>query len=192
MAQLEEVRPQLVPFCRHSLYDRGSLEDVLQTVVLMAYERFDDFRHGTSFHAWIFRIAANVVLNTNRRHRRESERMADLDVEELDLVAELQREYAYDELLRDPGRVLDHVGDELLVAIGELSERERNVFLLKSICELPCREIADLLQMPVGSVMGYLARARGKLRSGLAEYAKHRGFISGVIREESSNGLPNG
>jgi len=191
LGHLEEVRTPLLAYCRHGLYEPGNLEDVIQMVLATADEKFDDFRVGTNFHAWIFRIATNMVFNANRRDQREAARTVDVDFEELDIVRELQREYAYDELLRDPDRILDQVGDELHSALGELTDKERTVFLLKSICEMPCWQIAEVLHIPIGSVMGYLARARGKLRTALTEYAKDTGFISDTIREESSNGLPN-
>ncbi len=192
MAHLDNVRSQLMAYCRHGLYEKGNLEDVIQVVLATAYEKYDDFRHGTDFHAWIFRIATNVVFNANRSNRREADRIADIDYEELDVVRELQREYAYDELLRDPDRILDQVGDEMHLALRGLPEKERIVFLLKSICEMPCWQIAEVLQVPIGSVMGYLARARGKLRAALAVYAKDSGVIKDTIREDSTNELPNG
>ncbi len=191
LAHVDDVRSQLMAYCRHGLYEKGNLEDVIQVVLATAYEKYNDFRHGTNFHAWIFRIATNVIFNANRSDRRDADRIVDIDYEELDVVRELQREYAYDELLRDPDRILDQVSDDIHAALEGLPEKERNVFLLKSICEMPCWQIAEVLQVPIGSVMGYLARARGKLRAALAEYARESGFISNTIREESSDGLPN-
>lgn len=191
LAHLEEVHLQLLAYCRHGLYGRDNLADVIQTVLTTAYEKYNDFRHGTNFHAWIFRIATNVVYNVNRSDQREADRIIDVDCEELDVVSELQREYAYDELLRNPDKILDQVGDEVYDALGGLTQKERTVFLLKSICEMPCWQIAEVLQVPIGSVMGYLARARGKLRTALAAYAKESGIISIATKEELSNGLPN-
>lgn len=191
LSHLNEVRPRLLGFCRHALRHPGDLEDTVQNIMVTSFENFSEFQPGTNFHAWIFRIATHVVFNANRRHVRERERHPDVDPAELDVVAELQREYAYEELLRDPGRVLNEVGDEVHTALGELPRKEQTVFLLKTIGGLPCREISEILDMPVGSVMGYLARARGKLRARLTEYAKKYGFLSSDVKQESSNGLPN-
>jgi RNA polymerase sigma-70 factor (ECF subfamily) len=191
LAQLNTVQPRLLSFCRHASREQRDLEDTVQSVLLTAYERFEDFQPGTNFHAWIFRIATNVIFNANRRASRQADRATDVDPAELDVIAELQREYAYDELLSDPDRILDEVGDEIAVALRDLTERELSVFLLKSICDMRCREIADILQMPIGSVMGYLARARGKLRANLAEHAKKFGFLGSDVKHENTNGLPN-
>lgn len=186
----EGIRPRLIAYCRHMLWEPEHLEDALQTVLATACEKFSQFEAGTNFAAWIFRISTHVIFNANRRMAKERERFVSHDDEQLDIIAELQREYAYDELLRNPERVLAHVGDEMHGALMTLTPPERSVFLLKIIGDLSCREIAEILQMPTGSVMGYLARARGKLRSHLAEYARQYGFISNDVRKEKSNGLP--
>lgn len=187
--QVERLRPRLVALCRHLLWESADLEDALQTILTTAFEKFDQFESGTDFRSWMFRICTHVVFNFNRRSARERERFVSYDDEVLDIVAELQREYAYDELLRNPDRVLAHVGDEMHSALLALAPPERSVFLLKMIGELSCREIAETLQMPMGSVMGYLARARGKLRTHLCEYARQYGFLSGNIREEAPDGM---
>jgi RNA polymerase sigma-70 factor (ECF subfamily) len=172
------------------LWDKNELMDTLQMVLSKAYEKRAAFQAGTDFGAWIFRIATNTVFNANRRSARDRERFVSMEYSaDLDIVVELQREYAYDELLRNPDRVLTEVGDEMSTALASLSLPERTVFLLKVIADLHCREIAETLEMPMGSVMGYLARSRGKLRSHLAEYARQYGFLRDDVTREESNGV---
>ncbi|MBI3872707.1 MAG: RNA polymerase sigma factor [candidate division Zixibacteria bacterium] len=188
--ELERIRPRAIAYCRHMLWNREELDDVLQTAIAIAYQSFTRFESGSSFQAWFFRICTNVVHNSNRRGARETDRFMPATVEELDIVAELEREYAYEELLRHPERVLSRVGDEMNAALMSLTLPERTVFLLKTIVELSCREIASTLEMPMGSVMGYLTRARGKLRHALSEYAKKEGILRSPIVEKTPDGLP--
>ncbi len=169
------------------MWDATELEDALQTILMTAFEKFSNFEDGTNFRAWIFRITTQTIFNYNRRSANHRERTVNLNEKALDMVVELQREYAYEELLNHPDKILAHVDDELYGALMSLTPKERSVFLLKTVVELSCKEISEILKMPMGSVMGYLARGRGKLRNHLSEYAKQYGFLSGEVREEKSD-----
>ena len=186
------LRVPIISYCRHQLWDKGELEDTVQAVLTVAFERFEQFQHGTDFRAWILRICTNVVFNANRRFARDRQRFVRGDDDVVDLVDELKREYPYEELLRNPDKVLSHVDDELRGALLELGPKERTVFLLKTIGELSCREIAESLGMPLGSVMAYLSRARGKLRVRLCEYGRRYGLLTDYIREGEADGLQDG
>lgn len=184
---VERHRSELVAYCRHLVWDQNEHEDVIQTVLMTAFAKFSSFESGTNFRAWIFRIATLIVFNFNRCSAQHRERVVNLSEEALDMVAELQREYAYEELLSHPDKILAHVGDELHDALMSLTPHERSVFLLKTVVELSCKEISEILKMPMGSVMGYLARGRGKLRNLLCEYAKQYGFLSREVRQEKAD-----
>jgi RNA polymerase sigma-70 factor (ECF subfamily) len=131
-----------------------------------AYEKFTGFEEGTDFRAWVFRIATFTLLNQNRRWKKEA--TLPLDEEPVAWEAELERECRYEELLNDPERVLGQLDGELRRAILELTERERVVLLLTAVGGFTCQEAASLLEIPMGSVMGYLARGRAKVRERLA------------------------
>jgi RNA polymerase sigma-70 factor (ECF subfamily) len=171
LRDLEACRHELVAFCRSLLWRKGDLEDALQEVLLQATRAFPRFREGTRFKAWLFRVAAHTVWNLNRKGRgRAPERAAPPD-DPPDPDVELRLEEAYESILKEPERVLSSLGGELRRAVGLLNETERTVFLLRSLCDLKYQEIAETLEMPLGSVMGNLGRARAKLRKALVEFS---------------------
>lgn len=189
--RLLPLRSHIMSYCRRLLWNEEVLEDTLQEVLTIAFEKYDHFESGAQFKSWMFKICTNVVFNANRKTAGDQDRFIRIvgDEHTLDIVAELQTEYAYEELLNNPEKILAHVGDEMQTALLSLSELERSVFLLKTISELTCKEIAETLKIPFGSAMAYLYRARVKLRVQLSEYAKQYGFLSGEVREECNDGL---
>jgi DNA-directed RNA polymerase specialized sigma24 family protein len=80
-------------------------------------------------------------------------------------------------LLEGPDGVLEHLDGPLADALGELPAAERAILLLRAVGEFSYEEIHELLSIPLGSVMGYLSRARLKLRRSRAGYAAQRGFL---------------
>jgi len=185
-AELAAVRPELLAYARHLLRRREDLPDALQVILLTAYRRIEQFRPGTSFKAWIFQIATYEIFNLNRKYAREwkvrvpwDEELIDRAGNEMDPLAELEREAAYDRILRDPNVLANALDAELQSAIASLSPKERSVLLLRIIGDFSTSETAQMLGMPAGSVMGFLGRARRKLRLSLAEYARKAGNLRG-------------
>ncbi len=179
-AFLELLRPVQGPleiYCRRMLRDRSRVEDVLQSAVARAFAGFDRYAEGTNFKAWIFRFVTLEIFNCNRKQEPITlgEVPADLSAEESwDLVA---LDDCLAALLDNPEVVLEHFDDVVVKALAQLAPLERAVLLLRSIGELSYKEIHELLSIPLGSVMGYLSRARQRLRIALAEYATERGFF---------------
>jgi RNA polymerase sigma-70 factor (ECF subfamily) len=177
MDLLAPIRDRLYRFALHRIRDRSRAEDALQDATFSAYRRFDTFERGTDFRAWMYRFVLNTVLNYNRATRRDP--TVGVDPPALDLHENLRTGTAYDAVLADPERFLQHVGDELREAIYDLRPVEQDVLLLRSLEGFTYREIADLLDMPIGTVMSHLARGRAKLREKLAQYAEETGFVRG-------------
>lgn len=175
LAALEPCRPALGAFCSRMVRDRADLEDALQTTLLEAFRKFDSFRPGSDFRAWVFQIAALTALSLNRRRGRVPGPLVE---EPLAPSEELAIEMDYDVLLAHPERVRERLSDETCRALDRLTENERAIFLLKSIGGLTCAEVALALSLPMGTVMGLLARARQKLREALTEYARREGILS--------------
>ena len=185
-AELAAVRAGLLAYGRHLLRRREDLPDALQTILLTAYRRFEEFRPGTSFKAWIFQIATYEIFNLNRKAAREWKLRVPWDEEEMnaaggepDPLAELEREGAYDRLLHDPDALARALDAELQDAIAALTPKERSVLLLRIVGGFSTSETARMLSMPAGSVMGFLGRARRKLRLSLADYAREAGILRG-------------
>ncbi len=168
---LKPLQRPLELYARRVLRDPSQSEDVLQEAVLEALSHFVEFTEGTNFRAWMFRFVTNKALNANRRIEpiRLGDIPVDLAVEEVwDLP---EADDALELLLDDSQRLREMLDAPVARALGRLAVAERACLLLKSIGGFSCQEIHEQLGMPVGSVMGYLARARRRMRLFLAQYA---------------------
>ena len=159
------------------LRDRSLVEDVLQSSVARAFASFDRYAEGTNFKAWMFRFVTLEIFNRNRKHEPVvfSEIPVDLSADESWAVVSLEETFTA--MLDDPDVVLEHFDDVVVDLLKTLPALERAVLLLRGIGELSYKEIQELLSIPLGSVMGYLSCARGRMRIALAEYAAERGLF---------------
>jgi RNA polymerase sigma-70 factor (ECF subfamily) len=177
---LEHLKPLQAPleaYCRRSLRDRNAVQDVLQSAVAKAFRDFDLYAQGTNFRAWIFRYVHLGILEHDRRfartrHEELSAEVPAAEVGPLDTDEPLARA-----LLEDPNLVLERCDSVVAEAIRELSELERGVLLLHSIGGFKYREIAEILQVPIGTVMSSLSRCRARLRWRLVEYGQEHGLL---------------
>lgn len=177
---LKPVAKATQAYARHLAWNRNDVEDILQTALLNASRKFGSYAEGTSFKAWLLQFVTYAAFNANRRHEQidAHELMADTDaLEWLTAVEVLTHEVVYDELLKQPDRVLAQLGPAVQGAVRVLPAKRRSIFLLRAVGELSYREIADVLAVPVGTVMGELWRARKQLRELLCEYARQRGVV---------------
>jgi RNA polymerase sigma-70 factor, ECF subfamily len=176
MALLQPLQRQLEVYCRRMLRDRSLVEDVLQTAVMTAFAQFDRYAEGTNFRAWMFRFVTLEAFNRNRRRD-----PAPWGESPLEAAVEPEESPAPDDLavmlVERPGVVMEHLDQLVADALGELPPAERTVLLLRAVGEFSYQEIHHILSIPLGSVMGYLSRARRKLRQSLAGYATERGFL---------------
>lgn len=143
---------------------------MLQSAVGNAFRDFDLFAEGTNFRAWIFKYLNLEILGVNRRFQthRSSPLSDDLVIVQDDGHLQLD-ESLLETLLDSPDAVLTHCDDVLAAAIDGLPQRERSVLLLKAIGAFKYREIADILSVPMGTVMSSLARARERVRHELIQ-----------------------
>jgi RNA polymerase sigma-70 factor (ECF subfamily) len=187
IALLRPLQGLLEVYCRRILRNPSQVEDVLQDAVAAAFARFDRYAEGTNFKAWIFRFVTLEVFNRNRKHEpiAFSDLPSDLSAEDSwDFVT---CEETFAAILDDPDVLLEHFNDVLAEALQNLPAPERAVLLLRAIGEFSYDEIHDVLSIPLGSVMGYLSRARKRLRLSLADYAAERGlYRHGPLAGESS------
>jgi len=177
---LKPVARAAQAYARHLAWNRNDVEDILQTALLNASRKFGDYAEGTSFKAWLLQFVTYAAFNANRRHEQidAHELMADTEaLERLTAVEVLTHEVAYAELLQAPERVVGQLGQEVQEAVRALPAKRRSIFLLRAVGELSYREIAEVLTVPVGTVMGELWRARKELREALCEYAQRRGRL---------------
>ena len=178
MRHLEPLRGALEAYCRRALRDPGEVGDVLQAAVANAYRDFDLYVEGTNFRAWVFRYLNGELLNANRRSGRKPR--------SLDSVAELRVEESWQMVLdeplaealrNDPEAVLDHCDQALAEAVRALPPQEQSVLLLRAIGEFKYREMAEILGLPLGTVMTCLSRGRLRLRQRLLDYGREHGLL---------------
>jgi RNA polymerase sigma-70 factor (ECF subfamily) len=164
------------------LRDRSQLEDALQTAVMLAHSQFDRYAEGRNFRAWMFRFVTLETFNRNRKHCPES--WAELFLDRASDAPEIPFVDDVADLLDRPHRLMDHLDDLVVEALDELPPGERTVLLLRAIGEFSYHEMHQILAIPLGSVMGYLSRARLKLRQSLASYAIDQGVVRRSVSEE--------
>src|SRR5258708_4661035 len=144
------------------LLDHAGASDAVQETYLVAWRTFDRYQRGTNCRAWLFRILFNVVRH-ERRKRLKWLTGANEDSAEMELVA--------------PQPVPDNLTDsEILTALDQLPVQFRAVLLLVDVEEFSYKEAGEILEVPLGTVMSRLSRARTLLRGHLAHVARAYGY----------------
>jgi RNA polymerase sigma-70 factor (ECF subfamily) len=152
--------------------DRDEANDLLQETFLKAFRFFEKFEQGTNAKAWLYRIMRNTYINEYRKVRRAP------DLVEYDDQLSSYQMKQRDE--RSPGDVPGEIfEDEIAIAISSLPEKFKSVIVLRDVEDLPYEEIAEALEIPVGTVRSRLHRARAILFDKLKGYAKERGYRVG-------------
>lgn len=176
VALVEKYRHEFHRYIVRTLWSTHNVEDVFAEAVLSAYENLAQFRKGTNFRAWMFRIITNKCFVANRHTARTPQPIDDTPERYLTTA---QQTAGYAEVLDAPERVLEALGGEVYTAFQKLSEKEQACLMLRAVEEFSYKEIAEILEIPVGTVMTHLARGRAKLRKDLTRYAHETGVISG-------------
>ena len=175
LALLKPIQPELETYCRRLIWESQEAPDTLQNAVLRAFAAFDRYRPEASFRAWMFKILTREAFAMNRKHTRIARHEFQLDPEELASLAAADNPspVSYNEMFREP------LEPTLAEGLKTLTDAERAVLLLRAIGDLRYREISDSLEIPVGSVMGNLARARQKMRAFLGRAARRAHVLKG-------------
>jgi len=156
--------------------DPTQAEDLVQETLLRAYRFWHKFQQGTNIKAWLFRIQTNIFINKYRKKQTEQKVIDDRPSDEF-----IQRAAAEDSTWLPPEtreEFLKHLlGDEVMRALDDLPFEFKMTVLLADMHDLSYKEIADVLDCPVGTVMSRLHRARKQLQVNLFQYAVERGVI---------------
>lgn len=140
----------LLRVARRLTLDQASAEDLVQETMLLAWRGFHGFEPGTNARAWLFKILMNAFRGEARKARRESQ-----------------------EPLPGPGVVpAIQEAAEIAEAVDALPVEQRTVLMLCVVEGFTSRETAEILNVPMGTVMSRLSRAREELRRSLAPLAK--------------------
>ena len=172
----EELFPHiesLNTFAYHLCYDDAMAQDLVQDTYLKAYRFIDHYQTGTNAKAWLFKILKNGYIN---EYRKKSKRQTRVDLEEYisyhdtDEGSKVQYLDLRDELFENM------MGDEVSIAINSLPVDFRTVVLLCDIEGFTYEEIANIIDIPLGTVRSRLFRARNLLKDKLKNYAESMGY----------------
>jgi len=160
-------------------------EDLVQETYLKGYKAYERFEAGTNLRAWLFRILTNTYINSYRKKQRRPIETDLADVEDLYLyrrmggaeVATMGRS-AEDELLESLTEA------EVKEAVENLPEQYRLAVLLADVEGFAYKEIAEILDVPIGTVMSRIHRGRKALQKELYEFGRRRG----LVEEETPDG----
>jgi RNA polymerase sigma-70 factor, ECF subfamily len=153
-------------------------EDLVQETYLRAFRGFAGFTEGTNLRAWLYRILTNQFINTYRKKQREPQTVEGPD--------DLEEWYLYDRLggrnveASAETEVLDQIPDaDVKAALESLPENFRIPVLLADVEGFSYKEIAEIMETPIGTVMSRLHRGRKALEKALWETARTRGLVDG-------------
>jgi RNA polymerase sigma-70 factor (ECF subfamily) len=150
-------------------------EDLVQETYLKAYRAFGTFQEGTNLKSWLYKILTNTFINSYRAKRRRPAETELDDVEDLYLYRRLGGNQATSLGRSAEDLVLDRFTEsEVKTAVESLPEAFRLAVLLADVEGFSYKEIAEILEVPIGTVMSRLHRGRRALEKALATFAGER------------------
>ena len=177
----EKATPYMDQLYSHALRltkNPADAEDLVQETYLKGYKAFNSFKDGTNLRAWLFRILTNSFINAYRKKQRSFDEQEVEDIEAFNTLSSagyssnthlgISAEDALFERLTD---------DEIQTAIDSLPGTYKDVVLLADVQGFSYKEIAEILDVPDGTVMSRLHRARAKLKDLLFDYMTSRRLI---------------
>src|SRR5918999_1530216 len=156
-------------------------EDLVQETYLKAYRGFGTFQEGTNLKAWLYKILTNTFINRYRAKKRRPEESDIEDIEDLYLYRRLGGLEAATAGRSAEDELLDWFTEsEVKDAVESLPEQFRLAVLLADIEGFSYKEIADILDIPIGTVMSRLHRGRKSLQKRLYDFAVERNLAATV------------
>lgn len=173
-----QYAPQLYTAAMRMTRNPADAEDLVQETFLKAYRAYHTFAEGTNLKAWLYRILTNTYINRYRRERRRPTETDLGDIEDLYLY----RRIGADQSAAASGSAEDAVLSGLVEAdikraVEDLPEAFRLPVLLADLEGFAYKEIAEILDIPIGTVMSRLHRGRKALQRALWGFAQTRGLV---------------
>ncbi len=163
------------------VFNKEEAKDLVQETYLKAYRFFNTFQKGTNIKAWLFKILRNTFIN---KYRKKISMPSEIFHEDIDAVntnlAYEQENKALEEIDTLEGKYSDLSGimeDDVKHAIDSLPIEYREAILFSDVEEMSYKDIAEITNVPIGTVKSRLNRGRKLLQKSLWDYAKDRGFI---------------
>jgi RNA polymerase sigma-70 factor, ECF subfamily len=176
LLKAEPHRGELLAHCYRMTGSLHDAEDLVQETYLRAYRGFSGFEEGTNLRAWMYRILTNTFINSYRKKQREPVTVQEDDLDEW---------YLFDRLGESgvepsaEAEVIRSMPDEdVQKALEALPEGFRLAVLLADVEGFSYKEIAEILGIPIGTVMSRLHRGRRALEKALWERVRERGLVS--------------
>ncbi len=170
-----EYASQLYSAALRMTRNPADAEDILQETYLKAYRAYDTFQEGTNLKAWLYRILTNTYIN---RYRKQQRRPAEVELGELQDLYLFKRlgEPSGAERSTEEAVLAGIVDDDIKAALESLPERFRMPVLLADVEGFSYKEIAEIVDVPIGTVMSRLHRGRKALQKKLWTLAEERGL----------------
>jgi RNA polymerase sigma-70 factor (ECF subfamily) len=151
-------------------------EDLIQETYLKAYKYYDKFQEGTNLKAWLFKIMKNTFINAYRKRQQVP---PETDFGEIEGSFESLVSEEVIRSIKDPEEelVAGVLDEDIQSALEELPEDFRMVVLLADLEGFSYKEIAGILDVPVGTVMSRLYRGRRLLEAAMLDYARDHGYL---------------
>ena len=174
-----QFAPQLYSAALRMTRNPADAEDVVQETFLKAYRAYHTFEQGTNLKAWLYRILTNTYIN---RYRKKARRPTEVDlgeVEDLYMYRRVGRSETGDASRSAEEHVLESIVDsDVKGAVEALPEHFRLPVLLADLEGFSYKEIAEIMDVPIGTVMSRLHRGRKALEKALWDFASERGLTN--------------
>jgi RNA polymerase sigma-70 factor (ECF subfamily) len=164
-------------------------EDLVQDTFLKAYSHFDKYQQGTNCKAWLFKILTNTFINRYRKKQKERTFLVEDDERPLYERVASRADSPFDRPVESEAHLYHRLfGDEVREALEQVPSDFRMVVLLADLQDFSYKEIAEIMDCPIGTVMSRLYRGRRLLQKQLVDYAVERGVLAIDPRTGGSEG----
>jgi RNA polymerase sigma-70 factor (ECF subfamily) len=172
------LMPQLYSAALRLTRNPADAEDLVQEAYLRAYRGFGGFTEGTNLKAWLYRILTNTFINAYRKRQRQPITVLEEEIPDWYLYDRLNENGGSRDTASAEAQVLERMPDEdVQAALDALPEAFRMAVWLADVEGFSYKEIAQILGIPIGTVMSRLHRGRKSLEKMLWEKVRERGLV---------------